>query len=178
MNASDSAVNARVTGKSYLPGIYRAYPSVFMVMALVIMGSSLMVSGCRSTRPAIDRQDAMVNRLMQQYDRWEGTPYRLGGITQSGVDCSAFVQQVMKAAFNVDLPRTTRQQINFGSGVNPRRMKTGDIVFFQTGRNTLHVGIMLNDGNFMHAGTSTGVTIAHLGENYWKERFIRARRVL
>lgn len=161
-----------------MPERNRAYHFIFIMMVLVILGSSLTISGCRSARPAIDRQNAMVNRLMQQYDSWEGTPYRLGGITKSGVDCSAFIQQVMKAAFNVDLPRTTRQQINFGSGVNPRRMKTGDIVFFQTGRNTLHVGILLNDGNFMHAGTSTGVTIAHLGENYWRQRFIRARRVL
>jgi cell wall-associated NlpC family hydrolase len=173
MNAPYSAISS-----NHLPERKRAYRVVFSVMALVILGSSLMMSGCRSARPAIDRQNAIVNRLMQQYDRWEGTPYRLGGITKSGVDCSAFVQQVMKAAFNVDLPRTTRQQINFGSGVNPRRMKTGDIVFFQTGRNTLHVGIMLNDGNFMHAGVSTGVTIAHLSENYWRQRFIRARRVL
>lgn len=144
----------------------------------MVAGSLLQLSGCRSVQPAIDRQDAIVSRLMQQYDRWEGTPYRLGGITQSGVDCSAFVQNVMRAAFNVQMPRTTREQINFGSSVNPRRMKTGDIVFFQTGRNTLHVGIMLNDGNFMHAGTSTGVTIAHLSESYWRQRFLRARRVL
>ncbi|MFW6347041.1 MAG: NlpC/P60 family protein [Cyclonatronaceae bacterium] len=149
-----------------------------MMMALVLLAIALQTSGCRSPKPAIDRQDALVNRLMQQYDRWEGTPYRLGGITQSGVDCSAFVQNVMQAAFNIQIPRTTREQINFGASVNPRRMKTGDIVFFQTGRNTLHVGILLNDGNFMHAGTSTGVTIAHLGESYWRQRFIRARRVL
>lgn len=173
MNAPNSANCSR-----HMPERNRAYHFIFIMMVLVILGSSLTISGCRSARPAIDRQNAMVNRLMQQYDSWEGTPYRLGGITKSGVDCSAFIQQVMKAAFNVDLPRTTRQQINFGSGVNPRRMKTGDIVFFQTGRNTLHVGILLNDGNFMHAGTSTGVTIAHLGENYWRQRFIRARRVL
>jgi cell wall-associated NlpC family hydrolase len=85
---------------------------------------------------------------------------------------------VYRDQFNINLPRTTAQQLDFGSQVAANRLRIGDLVFFQTGRNTRHVGILLREGRFMHASTSQGVMISHLNESYWNQRFIMARRVM
>ncbi|MDG5767407.1 NlpC/P60 family protein [Balneolales bacterium ANBcel1] len=138
----------------------------------LIIGCWLVVS-CGSPRGAVDPE----TRLIQHFQRWEGTPYRLGGSTRQGIDCSAFVQIVMSDAFGISLPRTTREQLEFGSRVNPRSARLGDLVFFQTGRTTFHVGIMMRGDFFMHASTSRGVTIDRLSEPYWQQRMIQVRRV-
>lgn len=141
----------------------------FLCLGLCI---TLLVS-CGTPRGAAGPED----RLLQQFQRWEGTPYRLGGDSRRGIDCSAFVQIVMKDAFGITIPRTTREQLNYGKRVRPGAIRLGDLVFFQTGRTTFHVGIMLRGDFFMHASTSRGVTIDRLGEPYWKERMIQVRRV-
>ncbi|MGM0545802.1 MAG: NlpC/P60 family protein [Bacteroidota bacterium] len=116
--------------------------------------------------------------LMQAYREWEGTPYELGGASEKGVDCSRFVNIVFDDYFGIDLPTNTREQLNVGSKVRRPGVRTGDLVFFRTGRKTLHVGIAVNSGEFLHASTSSGVMISKLGQSYWRNRFLAARRVL
>jgi cell wall-associated NlpC family hydrolase len=116
--------------------------------------------------------------LMQAYRDWKGTPYELGGATQKGVDCSRFVNIVFDDYFGIDLPTHTKTQLNAGEGIRRAAVRTGDLVFFRTGRKTLHVGIAVNRGEFLHASTSNGVMISKLGKSYWRNRFLGARRVL
>ncbi len=116
-------------------------------------------------------------RLIQEFRKWEGTPYRLGGGSRRGVDCSFFVQIIMRDAYGIDIPRTTREQMQFGQQVSPGSARLGDLVFFQTGRTTYHVGILMRDDFFMHASTTRGVTIDRLREPYWQQRMIQVRRV-
>ncbi|WP_185958285.1 NlpC/P60 family protein [Fodinibius sediminis] len=116
--------------------------------------------------------------LMQAYRDWKGTPYRLGGGSQSGVDCSMFINIVFAEYFNIDLPTNTRTQLNVGAGVRRAAIKTGDLIFFRTGRKMLHVGVMLNKEEFLHASTSKGVTISQISQKYWASRYLAARRVL
>jgi hypothetical protein len=85
---------------------------------------------------------------------------------------------MMNKAFDTDLPRTTREQLNAGTKISKSELGPGDLVFFQTGRSQYHVGIYLQDGEFTHASTSSGVTVSHIGDYYWKDRFLMARRVL
>lgn len=115
--------------------------------------------------------------LMQAYREWEGTPYILGGSSKEGVDCSRFVNIVFDEYFAIDLPTNTREQLNAGDGIRRAAVRTGDLVFFKTGRRDLHVGIAVNQGEFMHASTSNGVMISKLGNSYWRTRFLAARRV-
>lgn len=143
------------------------------MFALVIVSS--LFSGCAASRTV---QNPVQSRLQDSYNQWKGTPYRIGGMTQSGVDCSAFVLIVMRDQFGVRLPRTTEEQLRFGKRVRKNRMQTGDLVFFQTGRKVLHVGIMVDNVRFMHASTSQGVMVSSLNEDYWKRRYIRSNRVL
>jgi cell wall-associated NlpC family hydrolase len=111
--------------------------------------------------------------------RWIGTPYRMGGTTRRGVDCSAFVRAVYRDVFAVEIPRNSRAQHRVGQPVRRRDLAPGDLVFFDTldrGRVT-HVGVYLGDGVFAHASSSRGVTRARLGERYYQRAWIGARRL-
>lgn len=112
------------------------------------------------------------------YKDWQGVPYVLGGTGYEGVDCSSFMQIVFEDYFGIKLPRNTKDQIKVGKSVKQKGIRLGDLVFFKTGKNTLHVGVMVNSQEFMHASTSSGVMISGLQERYWAERYLTTRRVL
>lgn len=113
--------------------------------------------------------------LMAQHERWEGTPYRLGGTSSSGIDCSALVQNIYADQFNVNLPRTTRHQVNEGAAVTRASLEPGDLVFFRP-PGSRHVGIYVGDNRFLHASTSRGVMISSLDNVYWKRYYWKSRR--
>lgn len=115
--------------------------------------------------------------LYQHYKLWKGTPYRMGGLTTRGIDCSGFVLVTFKALLNTRLPRTVDEQATLGRGIVTDQLRTGDLVFFKTGSAMRHVGIYLDHGRFMHASTRRGVMISALGDGYWRQRFWQARRI-
>lgn len=127
---------------------------------------------------SISSLDEAKASLMQAYRDWKGTPYVLGGASQEGVDCSRFINIVFDDYFGIDLPTNTKEQLNAGDKIRRAGVRTGDLVFFKTGRKTLHVGVAVNSGEFLHASTSNGVMISKLGQSYWRNRFLVARRVL
>ncbi|MFA9455479.1 peptidoglycan-binding protein [Halalkalibacter sp. APA_J-10(15)] len=103
-----------------------------------------------------------------------GTPYSWGGTTTAGFDCSGFIQYVFEK-HHISVPRTTNDLYNEGASVSS--LQVGDIVFFTTYRSgPSHAGIYIGDQQFIHAGSSTGVTISSLDQNYWSERYIGAKR--
>lgn len=173
----------------------------FTPKSIIIIIAALLVSGCgvvprsgtppasvksgdapkRSSRPmaaSVSSYSEARTTLMQAYREWKGTPYVLGGATSSGVDCSSFVRIVYENYFGIELPSNTRTQLNAGSGIRRLSLKTGDLIFFRTGRKTLHVGIITEGKDFLHASTSKGVMISSLKEYYWSSRYLAARRVL
>jgi cell wall-associated NlpC family hydrolase len=107
-----------------------------------------------------------------------GVPYRNGGSDASGFDCSGFTQYVF-AQHGITLPRETREQFQVGEKIKLEEIKTGDLVFFHTvAKGVSHVGIALNDDEFVHAPSTAGVVrVEHLSSAYWSRRFIAARRV-
>ena len=112
--------------------------------------------------------------LYQAIDEWYGTPYRLGGSTKSGIDCSAFVQAIYTALFGVMIPRTAREQYQASRQINREELKEGDLVFFNTTGGVSHVGVYLQNNKFVHAAVSEGVMISDLDDSYWSRRFIGA----
>lgn len=108
-----------------------------------------------------------------------GTPYRFGGESASGIDCSSFVQQVFRE-HQIELPRTAREQIKMGTEVAPGQLQKGDLVFFHTYASyPSHVGIYLGDGKMIHASSGRGeVTVSSLDSDYYRSRFIGAKRVV
>ncbi len=111
------------------------------------------------------------------YHTWKGTPYRLGGTTKKGIDCSAFVQVGYSSVYQMMLPRTTLELVKKGRKISRNNAKEGDLVFFRTGRNTRHVGIYLGNSEFLHASQSRGVMISRLDNPYWKRHFWQIRRM-
>jgi cell wall-associated NlpC family hydrolase len=110
-------------------------------------------------------------------DSWMGSPYEFGGESRSGVDCSALTQALYEDAFSIGLPRTTGKQVNRGNPVEQSEMRAGDLVFFRTADRQKHVGIYLDDGEFLHASSSRGVTISPMQNDYWQQNYWTARRL-
>lgn len=118
------------------------------------------------------------SRIMDQYADWKGVRYRLGGSTKKGIDCSGFVQRTFREQFGLDLPRSTYEQQEMGKSISRTKLRTGDLVLFRAGSTGRHVGIYIGNDQFVHASTSSGVTISSMNEPYWKKRYNEARRVL
>jgi LysM repeat protein len=107
-----------------------------------------------------------------------GVPYRLGGSTLKGIDCSAFVKKIYEI-FNVHLPRTAREQFHIGKKVEKMELEEGDLVFFKTRRsNNAHVGIYIGNNEFVHASTNKReVKVDNLDAPYFSTRFLRGVRL-
>jgi len=120
------------------------------------------------------------NEWVQATTNWRGTPYRDGGTSREGVDCSGLVQQLYKEVRNQDVPRTTAEQWDRSVSTGTGQLQPGDLVFFNTrrifGDETTHVGLVVGNRVFVHASTSMGVTYGSLDDAYWSKRFTGARR--
>lgn len=120
-------------------------------------------------------------KLLMEIIKYLDTPYKYGGSTLNGIDCSAFTQSVYQDALNVNLNRTARDQFTQGRVIkNKDELEFGDLVFFNTRRRVRpgHVGIYIGDGLFAHASTKGGVMISSLDEDYYSKRYMGARRVV
>jgi len=108
-----------------------------------------------------------------------GAPYRLGGSSVRGLDCSAFVKKIYEF-FDVSLPRTAKEQARVGMHVSRDELKEGDLVFFNTRRRAYgHVGIYIGNNEFVHAaaGRARMVRIDTLDKPYYNKRFVKAVRI-
>ncbi len=116
-------------------------------------------------------------KLVEYIHQWWSVPYRIGGSTMSGIDCSNFVKGLTNYAYGLNLPRTSREQAAYCSEINKEELKEGDLVFFNTGRGISHVGLYMANNKFVHASTSMGVVISSLDEAYWKRRYVKSGRM-
>jgi len=119
------------------------------------------------------------NSQLQNYIQdWIGTPYKYGGLSKRGIDCSGFTLTIYNEVYNYKLPRTALDQFKTGKKINSALITEGDLVFFRGVRGTGidHVGIYLENNKFIHASTSAGVVISELSEEYYKIRFVGACR--
>ena len=119
--------------------------------------------------------------LYAEVSTWLGAPYRYGGTTKRGTDCSGFIMQVYRKVYNKTLPRSTSGLAAAKyKGVAKRNLYAGDIILFATGKNkrtVSHAGIYLKDGKFIHASTSKGVMVNHIDDTYYKNAWVKAIRV-
>jgi lipoprotein Spr len=116
-------------------------------------------------------------KMFEFIDDWYGTPYRLGGTTKKGVDCSAFTQFLFTSVYGVSIPRTAREQYNLTNRISRTAIKEGDLIFFKTGDGVSHVGVYLQNNKFVHASTSGGVMISNIFDEYWARKFVGAGRL-
>lgn len=111
-----------------------------------------------------------------------GAPYKYGGNTVRGLDCSAYVKKIYEI-FDVQLPRSAREQFHVGTKINKEDLAIGDLVFFRTKRYIkypTHVGIYIGDGNFIHSSSGhgrIGVKIDSLSSDFYTRTYVGATRI-
>lgn len=129
---------------------------------------------------SIDEESTSINMnkaLLDFYKEWKGTRYKFGGNSKRGIDCSAFTQRIYKEKFNIKIPRNTRTQVKVGIKIKRSELELGDLVFFKTGKYDRHVGIYMENGEFMHASIK-GVKFTKLDKPYYVKRYWTSRRIL
>ena len=156
--------------------------TVWIVRIVMLASCCLWLAACSTQSPQKSAgtmsgdEHAVRFALYDQFGEWRGVPYRMGGLSKSGVDCSGLVYLTFRDRFNVQLPRSTRDLARMGSSVKPGDRQSGDLVLFRINRNLNHVGIYLEDGRFMHTSSRKGVMISSLSDPYWQKRYWKTVR--
>lgn len=126
----------------------------------------------------LERREGDNEQLYSAIQEWMGTPYKYGGTTKSGVDCSAFVGNIVRQVYKINLHRVANDMLQDVTVVSKNELREGDLVFFTNSKGRVsHVGIYLRDGMFAHSSTSRGVIISRLTDTYWSKHFHQAGRI-
>ena len=138
-----------------------------------------VVAAAKAAPEAPKSDESIKGRLLRVAQGMLAVPYRFGGTTLWGLDCSGFVQKAF-AFLNLDLPRSAREQFREGEKVAKADLSPGDLVFFRTyAKYPSHVGIYLGDNRFVHASSrERKVTIDSLDAPYYMKHYLGAKRLL
>ena len=136
-----------------------------------------VLAGCGHA-PAVDSAPTLASRAADHALTMVGKPYRYGGNTPKGFDCSGLVQYSY-GRVGVKLPHGTRSLLQMSHPVSRNKLQRGDLVFFtQEGRKSSHVALYLGSGRFVHSPSSgKNVYVAGFNELYWQRHFTEARRL-
>ena len=148
-------------------------------LATPVKAADTASPGVAAAKEAGKADASVKDRLLRVAQRMLSVPYRYGGTTLWGLDCSGFVQKTF-AFLNLDLPRSAREQYREGAKVAKSDLSPGDLVFFRTyAKYPSHVGIYLGDNRFVHASSrDRKVTVESLDTPYYMKRYIGAKRLL
>jgi cell wall-associated NlpC family hydrolase len=143
-----------------------------------------LLCSCSATRRAKIRNQK-INEVISTARTFTGTPYKWGGTTRSGMDCSGLTGNAFQV-IHISLPRTADAQALVGEKIKMRDLEPGDLLFFATGKKKrviTHVGIVTevkskDNVKFIHASTSLGVVETNLYTDYYRKRYRTARRIV
>lgn len=154
---------------------------------LILILLPLFLVSCGSAKKRLGASEtgaASTTKIIENAKAFLGTPYKFGGTTRKGMDCSGLVYTAF-AKEDIQIPRISREMSLKGSRLYLREVQAGDLLFFETDKNRKvinHVGLVVkseaDDIQFIHSSTSQGVIISSLNNSYWREHFVMARRVL
>lgn len=154
--------------------------SSWLVVSIALLSGCTSAPRFRTTPVEVGSSDVNGSEVVDEAKKYIGVPYRNGGTTMNGLDCSGLVVAVYKR-FGVALPRSSHDQADFGLQIDRSGLKPGDLVFFRTSGTTRisHVGIYSGNGQFIHASTrARRVRYDRLDNKYFRKRYATARRVL
>lgn len=170
-----------------------------LILGIVILGAVSACTGARTPHLAVDEHplpqvldyEALLaapdmpvtdtrQRLVDTAKSFLGTPSKRGGKTPEGFDCTGYIFYVYQQGADITLPRKSHDQVQFGKMISPVDLQPGDLIYFSvTGSRSLHLGLYLGEGDFIHAPSTRGaIRIESLGSPEWRTRFLGARRVL
>lgn len=166
----------------------------FVVIAAVATVLSGCLTSCHtskrgSTRPGqpdagqihIGDATKTQRKIVEEARSWLGTPYKYAKADKGkGTDCSGMVMKVYEKVTKVKMPRNSAKQAEFCTPINASQVKAGDLVFFATGkdpRRISHVGIVIDNENFIHASASKGVVVSKITASYFRKAFRMFGRV-
>ncbi len=158
---------------------------LFLVLVLITSCSSTKKTysvkpSSKKTPVATKRTNntsAANTKLLKTFKKYEGTPYKFGGNTTKGIDCSGFVCAVYKEVYKKQIPRTTTLLKKYGTKVALNKLKPGDLVFYRPNNTYNHVGVYIGNGYVAHSTSSKGVIKTKLSNSYWKKYYVFSRRV-
>ena len=117
-------------------------------------------------------------KLFNFIDEWYGTPYKYGGKTKAGVDCSNFATLLMKNVYAKTVSPPCTKLFDMSVALSKNDLKEGDLVFFKIDGNKIsHVGVYLTNDKFVHASTKKGVVISSLNDDYYKKYYYKGGRI-
>ncbi len=165
--------------KSTSPNHFKA--QIQQVCFALLLVGIFSLGGCKSKKISKDNPAFKVIATAKSY---QGTPYKYGGTTRAGMDCSALVYHAYYS-IGINMPRTSNDQSQLGEKVPFKDIRDGDLLFFATTKKknqVTHSGIVtevqISEIRFIHSSTSLGVTEDYLSSKYWTNAFLFARRML
>lgn len=165
---------------------------ILFSLLMISCGSSKKVSTStkrkypktKKTTRSNSKSPTIADKIVWTAVSYKGVPYRFGGMTKKGMDCSGLIHTSFKQR-DILLPRTSREMFTKGYEIPLRKVQRGDLVFFKTARKrgrVNHVGLVTSvkngDIRFIHSTSSRGVIVTSLHTKYWSKAFIKAKRVL
>jgi lipoprotein Spr len=127
---------------------------------------------------AVNESDISNTKLYSFVDEWYGVPYKFGGKTKTGIDCSGFVSNLYTTVYNTPLQGTAESMFYQCKAIAKDKLQEGDLVFFKIEHDNIsHIGVYLQNNKFVHASTKKGIMIDDLDEAYYKKYFYKAGKV-
>ncbi|WP_156793184.1 NlpC/P60 family protein [Fictibacillus macauensis] len=140
----------------------------------VVGKNTFKAMGIKMKKPKSSKKHS--SSLVSTAKRYMGVPYRWGGQSPNGFDCSGYIGYVFNKATGKKLPRTVSDLYRKGKRVSSP--KVGDVVFFHTYKSgASHAGIYIGNSNFIHSASSYGVSVSSLHNSYWGPRYLGAREL-
>jgi cell wall-associated NlpC family hydrolase len=164
--------------------------SVFIKIKYNLLLSLIFIavlSSCGSSKRAQQaelKRSSTIQNVVDYSKRYLGTPYKYGGTTSSGMDCSGLIQ-LSFMQYGVELPRTSRDMSKTGKKLKLKQVNVGDLVFFKISKNRRrinHVGLVVKKTpqtiDFIHSSSSRGVMISSINNPFWKKNYVKSMRVM
>ncbi len=165
---------------------------IVLANLMISCGSSRKVANTKKrtttskqkTKSTATKEATIADKIVWTAVTYKGVPYKYGGTTRNGMDCSGLIHTSFKLR-NVEIPRTSYAMYGEGYKIPLREVRRGDLLFFITAKRknrVNHVGLVTsvsnNDIQFIHSTSSKGVIVSSLSQTYWRKAFINAKRIL